>query len=238
MIVANPLPEGQSFDAWLGGLLREKPLVTMVSEMPYLALDWFLKKAQALGFAESHGAFSVQKYRTPPRIERGIVIYEAWGKTESKVVHGAVDFGMEITQSGSAIRNYGLTIVEEVLKSETGIYVNPGIKQQPAKYELAKMVLLNLYGAIFAEDKVLLFFNTKKERVEAILEYLASNTLFGDEPTINRGEGYAEFSVQMNTNHPALPLAQVRFELAKLGATHIETVPLDSCITGLDAVDF
>ncbi|MBI2434334.1 MAG: hypothetical protein HYV26_15865, partial [Candidatus Hydrogenedentes bacterium] len=214
VIIVRPLPEGKSLDDWLRGLLQEKPLVSMVSEMPYLALDWFERKIAALGFAESHQPFSVQKYRTPPKIDRGIVLYEAWGKTEAKVVHGAVDFGMEITQSGSAIRNYGLTIAEEVLSSETGIYANPRIKENPVKHELARMFLLNLYGSIFAENKVLLFFNTKRDRKGAILEYLKNNGLFGDEPTINEGVGYAEFSVQMDTNNPKLPLAQVRYELA------------------------
>jgi len=238
VIISNPLPAGQAFDAWLSELLREKPLLTMVSEMPYLALDWFQRKIDQLGFRASHGAFSVQKYRTPPRIDSGLVIYETWGKTEAKVVRGAVDFGMEITQSGSAIRNYGLAIGEEVLKSETGIWASPRVKEDPEKYELARMFLLNLYGALYAENKVLLFFNVRKEDVESILAYLARNCLYGDEPTMNEGIGYTEFSVQMGTSNADLPLAQARYELAKLGATHIETVPLDSCITGLDAVDF
>src|SRR5690606_20756318 len=108
-------------DAWFKDLLSRKPVVTMVSEMPYLALDWFQKKAQALGFGESHKDFSVQKFKTPPRIDRGIVIYETWGKTEAKVKQGSVDFGMEITQTGSAIRNYGLEIAEDVLCSESSI---------------------------------------------------------------------------------------------------------------------
>ena len=64
------------------------------------------------------------------------------------------------------------------------------------------------------------------------------NGLFGDEPTMNEGTNFTEFSIQMNTSEKRLPLAQVRYELARLGATHIETVPLDSCIPGLDAVSF
>ena len=55
---------------------------------------------------------------------------------------------------------------------------------------------------------------------------------------MNEGTNFTEFSIQMNTSEKKLPLAQVRYELARLGATHIETVPLDSCIPGLDAVSF
>jgi ATP phosphoribosyltransferase len=238
VIIINPLITGQTFDDYFKALLDSKPLVTMVSEMPYLALDWFKSKIKALGFENSHDGYSVQNYMTPPKIDRGIVIYETWGKTEAKVVHGAVDFGLEITQTGSAIRNYGLAIGDEIMHSETGIWVNPALKQTEEKYELARMFLLNLYGSVFAENKVLLFFNAKNECADDVLRYLSGNRLFADEPTMNTGENYTEFSIQMDLNNPKLPIAKVRYELARIGATGIETVPLDSCIPSFDAIDF
>lgn len=236
--INNPLPHGTTFDEWLRQLLVQKPLVTMVSEMPYLALDWFQKKIKDLGFAESHSDFAVQKFKTPPRIQKGLVVYETWGKTEAKVVNGSVDFGLEITQTGSAIRNYGLQIGEEVYNSETGIWANPKIRENPEKLELARMFLLNLQGSIFAEDKILLSFNARNDHADAVVTYLREHTLFGDEPTMARGENYTQFTVQVSTQNKNCGLAQVRYELAKMGASHIETIPLDSCITGLDAVDF
>jgi ATP phosphoribosyltransferase len=236
VIIANPF-EG-TFDEWMSQLLREKSVVTMVSEMPYLAVDWFLKKARALGFGESHAGHAVQKYKTPPQVTNGVVVYESWGKTEAKVVNGGADLGLEITQSGSAIANYGLSVGEEVMQSETGIWANPSIKENPAKHELARMFLLNLYGAINGENKVLLLFNTRKEQTDAIVDYLRVNKLFADEPTMNSGVNFNEFSVQMDTNNLRLPLAKVRYELARLGATGIDTVPLDSCIPGIDTIDF
>jgi len=238
VIINRPLAGDTTFDGWLGQLLREKPLLTMVSEMPYLALDWFQKKIAALGFENSHSDFSVQKFKTPPRIASGLVIYETWGKTEAKVLQGSVDFGLEITQTGSAIRNYGLQIGEEVYQSETGIWANPKIKENPEKLELARMFLLNLQGSIFAEDKLLLCFNVRNESVGDIVAFLGENALFGDEPTMSPGARYTEFSVQVSTQNKKMGLARVRYELARMGATHIETIPLDSCITGLDAIDF
>ena len=238
VIVARALAEDKPFDLWMTDLLTRKPVISMVSEMPYIAAEWFQRKSAELGFADSHGAFSVQKYKSPPKIERGIVIYESWGKTEAKVENGSVDFGLEITQTGSAIRNYGLQIVDEVMQSEAGIWANPSIKDDPAKYELARLFLLNLYGAIFAENKVLLLFNARRDCVSSVLDYLRNNELFADEPTMNEGIAFTEFSVQMDMANPALPIAKVRYDLACLGATHIETVPLDSCIPGADAVAF
>ena len=238
VIINRPVEGNRGFDAWLKDVLAAKPLVTMASEMPYIAVDWFQKKIAALGFTESHAPYSVQNFKTPPKVTQGLVVYETWGKTEAKVANGSVDFGLEISQTGSAVQNYGLKIGEEILESETGIWANPQLKADPQKYELARMFLLNLYGSLFAEKKVLLFFNAKTEHVDAILAYLRENALFGDEPTMNKGVNFTEFSVQMDTNSAALSIAQARYELARLGATHIETVPLDSCIPGIGAVDF
>jgi ATP phosphoribosyltransferase len=225
-------------DVWLKTLLQSKPLITMVSEMPYLALEWFRKKCGQLGFAESHGGYAIQKFKTPPKIAKGLVIYETWGKTEAKVKQGAVDFGLEITQSGSSIRNYGLIIADTVMESEAGIWAAADLKNQPEKYDLARMVLLNLYGSIFAEDKVLVLFNAVKADKPGILEYLTKHRLFGTEPTMNEGEKYVEFSVELKTHDPKLPIARVRYELAKIGATAIETVPLESSIPSIAAIDF
>jgi ATP phosphoribosyltransferase len=225
-------------DAWLKSLLGKNKQVKVVSEMPYLALDWFRRKCAELGFADSHGSYSIQKFTTPPRHDTGIVIYETWGKTEAKVKNGAADFGIEITQSGRSIRNYGLKIADTIMSSEAGVWANPGLKNDPEKYDVAKMVLLNLYGSIYAEDKVLVFFNVPKDRVQHVLDYLEQNKLFGTEPTMNAGEEYVEFSVELQTHDETLPIARVRYELAKLGATAIETVPLESSIPSLDAIAF
>jgi len=238
LVIINNDPLHRGCDEWLKELLDAKPLVAMVAEMPYLALEWFQKQAERLGFSASHGAWSVQKYGTPPKIDKGIVIYEAWGKTEAKVKNGAVDFAMEITQSGSAIRNYGLHIAAEALHSEAGVWASPKLRENPGKHELARMFLLNLYGAIHAENKVLVLFNLKREKTAEIVQYLSDNHLFADEPTINQGENYAEMSVQLDTTSKKLPLARVRYELAKRGATSIETVPIESSIPGIHCIDF
>lgn len=238
VIIATPKDAEESTDDWLRGLLAEKKLLTMVSEMPYLALEWFQGKIATLGYEDSHRAFSVQKFKTPPRIDSGLVIYETWGKTEAKVMNGSVDFGLEITQTGSAIRNYGLTILETIMESEAGVWANPELRDDPAKRDLARMFLLNLYGSIYAENKVLVFFNAKKEDAPKLLEYLRENALYGDEPTINEGVNFTEFSIQLDAASTDLPLARVRYELAKIGATAIETIPLESSIPGLDVIDF
>lgn len=233
-IVADP-----SFAAtedFLRSLVSKKRLVTVASEMPYLALDWIQRKLAAIGVGGGFGAYSVQKYKTPPRIEQGILVYESWGKTESKVKHGAVDIGLEISQTGSAIKSYGLTMVETVMRSQTAIYTNPATRDDPAKSELLEMFLLNMYGSTHAENKVMLLFNVPNRLSDEVERYLSSNNLFGDEPTANKGKEYTEYNIQVEADNPEKPLAMVRYNLAKLGARSINTIPITSSIPGMKVI--
>src|SRR4030042_2071081 len=95
--------------------------------------NWHRENLEKIGLLQKFSDFSVQKYKTPSKITKGIIVYETWGKTEAKVKNGGADIGLEITQSGSSIRNYGLTIIDTVMESETGIWINPVLKNDHFK---------------------------------------------------------------------------------------------------------
>ncbi len=215
---------------------RRKPLLTVASEMPYLALDWLRSKLADVGLERDFPAYSVQKYKTPPKIEKGILVYESWGKTESKVKYGAVDIGLEISQTGSAIKAYGLTVVETVMRSQTSIYASRAVAKDPDKRELLEMFLLNLYGATHAENKAMLLFNVPNPLVPEIERYLSTNNLFGDEPTVAKGKEYTEYNIQVDSDNPEKPIALVRYNLARLGARSINTIPITSSIPGIKVI--
>jgi ATP phosphoribosyltransferase len=219
-------------------LSNEQDLITVVSEMPYLALNWVQEKLKEIGKFEEFSAFSVQKYKTPSKIDKGIIIYETWGKTEAKVKNGGADLGVEITQSGNAIRNYGLKIIDEIMVSETAIFINPKLKNDGEKSKLLKMFLLNLYGSVNAEHKVMILFNTPNNSIPEIEKFLVENNLFADEPTINAGATHSQFSIQVDTKKHELPLAQIRFELALRNAVNIDTIPIDSSIPSINVLGF
>ncbi|MBN2213182.1 MAG: hypothetical protein JW723_02970 [Bacteroidales bacterium] len=219
-------------------LCATKKLITIVAEMPYLALDWAQHVLKKISMYDRFSAFRVQKYKTPPQIDTGILIYETWGKTEAKVKNGGADAGIEITQSGIAIKNYGLTVIDTIMESETGIWINPQLKKDAAKNDLLKMFLLNLYGVVNAENKVMILFNVPNDTVPEIEKYLSDNNLFADEPTKNVGKYFTEFSIQVNTRNREIPLAKVRYELARRKAVNIDTIPIESSIQGLDVLDF
>ena len=224
--------------AYIRRLCSDQKLITVVSEMPYLALNWIQEKLREIGKFEAFSAFSVQKYKTPSKIEKGVLIYETWGKTESKVKNGGADLGVEITQSGSAIRNYGLKIIDEIMVSQTGIYINPKLKKDGPKSRLLKMFLLNLYGSVNAEQKVMILFNVPNNSIPDIEHFLKENNLFADEPTVNSGKTHTQFSIQVDTSRPVLPLAQIRFELAMRNAVNIDTIPIDSSIPNIHVLGF
>ncbi|HEX9243931.1 MAG TPA: hypothetical protein VF875_15920 [Anaeromyxobacter sp.] len=233
-IVADP--SYRTTEDFLRAVTPKKPLLVCASEMPYLALDWLQRKLAAMGLGERFRAHSVQKYKTPPRIREGVLVYESWGKTEAKVKNAAVDVGLEITQTGSAIKSYGLSIVETVLRSQTSVYTHASVQKDPEKRELLEMFLLNLHGAVNAESKVMLLFNVPNSAADAVDAYLRSNNLFGEEPTMNRGREYTEYNIQVDAADSSKPVALVRYTLAKLGATSINTVPVTSSIPGIRAV--
>lgn len=219
-------------------LCETKKIITVVAEMPYLALNWVQEKLLEIGKFEEFSAFSVQKYKTPAKINKGVVIYETWEKTEAKVKNGGADLGIEITQSGSAIRNYGLKIVDEIMVSETGIYINPKLKNNGNKNQLLKMFLLNLYGSVNAEHKVMILFNVPNQAIPEIEIFLKDNNLYADEPTINSGKTHTQFSIQVDTKQQKMPLAQIRFELALRNAVNIDTIPIDSSIPSISVLGF
>jgi ATP phosphoribosyltransferase-like protein len=233
-IVADP--SFQSTEAFLRAVAPSRALLVVASEMPYLALDWIQRKLAAVGLSDQFRAHSVQKYKTPPKIKKGVLVYESWGKTESKVKHGAVDVGLEISQTGGAIKSYGLTILETVMRSQTSVYTNPAVARDPEKRELLEMFLLNLHGATHAENKVMLLFNVPNQASSEVDRYLRDNNLFGDEPTVNRGKEFSEYNIQVDAADPEKPVALVRYTLAKLGARSINTMPITSSITGIKAI--
>ena len=235
-IIDNERPEN-TIDEYLNNITNEKKLLVMVSEMPYIALQWTREALKRIGKLDEYNEFTVQKYKTPPAIESGIVIYETWGKTEAKIKNGGADFGIEITQSGSALRNYGLKIVDEILSSQTSIWINPSLLQNNQKKELLQMFLLNLYGCINAENKVLLIFNCETAQSSALENYLQTNNLFANEPTKASGTRYSEYTIQVAADDRKLPLAKIRYELLKLGAQNLDTVPVHSSIPDISVIE-
>lgn len=226
-----------TIEDFLKDIIKREKRITVVSEMPFLALQWIRDKLQAIHMLTRYEKFVVQKYKTPPRIEEGVLVYETWGKTEAKVKNKGAEIGVEITQTGNSVRNYGLKIIDTIMESETAIWINPEIKKNAEKKELLQMFLLNLYGSIHAENKVLIVFNMPNSRAHEVELFLSKNNLFADEPTKTQGKDFTVYNIQVDIDNKDIPLAKIRYELAKHGAKNIDTMPISSSIPSLDALN-
>jgi len=235
-IVDEAIKENNTEDFLKNFFKNDKKIITVVSELPYMALNWIRSKMIAIGLNDLATSWSVQKYKTPSKIEKGILIYETWGKTEAKIKNMSADIGLEITQSGSALKNYGLKILDEVFCSEAGIWVNRSVLKNKIKKELLEMLIINLYGSINAESKLLLVFNMPSNKKEVAEAFLSKHNLYADEPTIIPGSKYAQYTIQVATDNVDMPLAKVRYELVKLGARSIETIPILSSIPDMTSI--
>ena len=235
-IVDEGIKENNTEDFLKNFFKKDKKIITVVSELPYMSLNWIRNKMISAGLNEFASTWSVQKYKTPSKIEKGILIYETWGKTEAKIKNMSADIGLEITQSGSALKNYGLKIIDEVFSSEAGIWVSQSVLNNKVKRELLEMLIINLYGAINAESKVMLVFNMPSDKKEVAEAFLSKHNLYADEPTIIPGAKYAQYTIQVATDNIEMPLAKVRYELVKLGARSIETMPILSSIPDMSSI--
>ena len=80
-------------------------------------------------------------------------------------------------------------------------------------------------------------FNIANEKANSIDIYLREKKLFADEPTVSVGNNFTVYNVQIDAGNINEPLAKIRYELAKRGATSINTLPVQSSIPGIKTVD-
>jgi ATP phosphoribosyltransferase len=147
----------------------------------------------------------------------------SYGATEAKIPEIA-DAIVEITETGRAIRQAGLRIVETILESYTELIANPDSFADPAKAHAMGQLLTLLNGALAARGQVLVKLNVPESQLDAVIAVLPAmksptiSKLFGD-------QGYALETVvakaAINTLIPALK---------DHGATDILELPLSKIV--------
>jgi ATP phosphoribosyltransferase len=147
------------------------------------------------------------------------------GATEAKVALGVADAVVEITETGRALRNNGLRIVDTVLVSFTELIANPLAYADADKRHAMHQILTLLQGTLEARGKVLVKLNVSEADLGAVIERLPAmksptvSKLFGSDG------GYAVETVvakaDINTLIPALKDA---------GASDIIELPLSKIV--------
>jgi len=93
------------------------------------------------------------------------------GATEAKVPD-IVDAIVEITETGTTLREHGLEIVGDVLETSTKLIANSESYKDPAKRRLMEEVRTLLLAALEARGKVLLKLNVGADEEQAVLDLL------------------------------------------------------------------
>lgn len=127
--------------------------------------------------------------------ERGtpVQVEFSWGATEAKAAEGLVDAIVDVTETGSTLRENGLRIVETLTSSNPQLIANHKSYSDPVKRAKIDQIALLLRGALEAESRVGLKLNIPKDKIDSILELLPSITA----PTVANLYGKDWFSVEI-----------------------------------------
>jgi len=98
----------------------------------------------------------------------------SWGATEAKVVSGLADAVVEVTETESTIRAHGLTIIHEMMTSNTQFIANKSAWEDPWKREKIENIVLMLQGALRADKIVGLKMNVPQEKLDNVIKQLPS----------------------------------------------------------------
>jgi ATP phosphoribosyltransferase len=107
--------------------------------------------------------------------ERGVSaqVFTSHGATEAKIPD-IVDAIVDLTETGSSLRNAGLKIIETLLTSRTELLANRAAAVDPAKRAAMDDIVLLLQGALVARGRVLLKLNVAAEQLPAVVALLPS----------------------------------------------------------------
>jgi ATP phosphoribosyltransferase len=95
----------------------------------------------------------------------------SWGATEVKPPMLA-DAIVEITETGSSLRANRLRIIDTVMESSTQLIVNKKAWTEPARRNKIENLGLMLCGAIYAQGRVGLMLNVRKQQLPEVLAVL------------------------------------------------------------------
>ena len=157
------------------GDLFNRPIV-VASEYRRLTTEWIKQKGVEATFVQSYGATEV----FPPE---------------------DADLIVDNTATGNTLRANGLAIVDELMKSSTRLYANPGVLEDPRRKEAVDRFVLLLSSVLEARRRVMVEVNVDAAHLEAVIAVLPCMR----EPTISRLSGDSGYAVKAAVPREELP---------------------------------
>jgi ATP phosphoribosyltransferase len=147
----------------------------------------------------------------------------SWGATEVKPPDLA-DAIVEITETGTSLRENNLRIVETVLETNTKLIANRASLKQPELRRKLEQIAMLLEGAILAEGKVGLMINVPRPKLPDVLSVLPAL----QKPTVSAltDPDWVDVIIVLDEKlaRDLIP------ELKRLGASGIVELPLNKVI--------
>ena len=147
------------------------------------------------------------------------------GATEAKVALGVADAVVEITETGRALRNNGLRIVDTVLVSFTELIANPVAYDDADKRHAMHQILTLLQGTLEARGKVLVKLNVGDGDLDRVIELLPAMK----SPTVSKLFG-SDGGYAVETVVPKADINVLIPALKDAGATDIIELPLSKIV--------
>jgi ATP phosphoribosyltransferase len=148
----------------------------------------------------------------------------SWGATEVKVSAGLVDAIVELTETGRSLKANKLTEIATLCESTTQFNANKNSNKDSWKRSKMEQIALLLKGAIFAEEKVGLKMNVKKQDLKKVLQRLPALR----KPTISGLSEDGWFAIETIIDEKVVRVLIP--ELKKSGAQGIIEYPLNKVI--------
>jgi ATP phosphoribosyltransferase len=98
-------------------------------------------------------------------------IFPSYGATEAKVPE-IVDAVVDLTETGSTLRNHGMVVIDTLLTSYTEVVANAESAADPERRQAMDDLVTLLVGAITARSKTLVKLNVADEHLQAVLAVL------------------------------------------------------------------
>src|SRR3989344_1079042 len=168
-------------------------------------------------YREAYGNLNPRIWQRGARsgTNRFFTIFGSDGLTESSVTKGLADLVVDVSQTGNSLRRLGLEIVDVVMNSEACLYSTRGLNGRKA--QKVEEIARNLIGVVEARKRYYVVFDVQTSDVPGMNSYLFEKQLFSEEPTINPGTNYSQYSILVGRD----VWPRISGELAVLGAKSI-----------------
>ncbi len=152
-----------------------------------------------------------------------VEVFYSYGATEAKVPE-LMDALVDLTETGSTLRQNGLRIVDVILESTTRLFANRAAWEDPEKRQAIEEVRTLLLGVIEARGRVLLSMNVSAARLDSVIAELPAMK----RPTVSQLYGSDDYEITTVADKATVNILIPRLKGA--GAEDILEMPITKIV--------